>query len=59
MKTTVIKMNQPQAGPEAHGNRYRMLAIAVSRECHITLTESLSLTLVEAYLALGAQFGGR
>lgn len=42
--------------PDVNGNRYRMLALAVSRENHITLAESMSLTLVEAYLAIGAKF---
>jgi hypothetical protein len=44
--------------PDVDGNRYRMLAVAVSRETHISLVESLSLTLVEAYLSLGANFRG-
>lgn len=42
----------------AQGNRYRMLALSVSRDCHIGLREALSLTLVEAYLAIGAEFDG-
>jgi len=44
--------------PDVNGNRYKMLAIAVSSETGISLSESLSLTLVEAYKALGANFCG-
>ena len=43
---------------EVAGNRYKMLALAVTRNSGITLTEALSLSLVEAYLALGATFSG-
>jgi len=53
----VIKINQKKL-PDVHGNRYRMLAIAVSSESGISLTDSMSLTLVEAYKALGANFCG-
>lgn len=50
---------KPKAGvDDIEGNRYKMLAINVSRETGISLLESLSLTLVEAYLALGANFRG-
>jgi len=43
---------------EVVGNRYKMLAIAVTRNCGVTLAEAMGLTLVEAYLALGANFRG-
>jgi hypothetical protein len=56
-KTSTIKITGPPK-PEVHGNRYRMLAIAVSRENGIALSEAMSLTLVEAYLSLGATFHG-
>jgi hypothetical protein len=44
--------------PEVNGNRYRMLAISVCRETHITLAEAMNLTLVDAYIAMGANFNG-
>jgi len=40
------------------GNRYKMLALAVTKHSGITLREAMSLSLVEAYLALGATIGG-
>lgn len=42
----------------AQGNRYKMLALSVSSDTHISLQEALSLSLVEAYLAIGAEFNG-
>jgi hypothetical protein len=41
------------------GNRYKMMAIAITRGSGMTLSDAMSLTLVEAYLALGANFSGR
>jgi hypothetical protein len=43
---------------EVSGNRYKMMAIAVTRNSGMTLSDAMSLTLVEAYLALGANFRG-
>lgn len=37
------------------GNRYKMLAIAVARNSGLTLADALGLTLVEAWLTLGAK----
>jgi hypothetical protein len=53
-----MKINTGPKLPEVNGNRYKMLAIAVCRDSHIGLAEALQLSLVEAYLALGANFGG-
>ena len=39
-------------------NRYKMLAIHVTRNSGLTLSEAMSLTLVEAWLALGAKING-
>lgn len=43
---------------EIEGNRYKMLAIAVVRETGMSLADALSLTLVEAWLSMGAEFYG-
>jgi|TARA_R110000868_G_scaffold253061_2_gene509786 hypothetical protein len=43
---------------DVEGNRYKMLAIAVTKNSGLTLGDALSLTLVEAYLSLGANFRG-
>lgn len=40
------------------GNHYKRLAIAVCKQCHMSLQDALSLTLVEAWLALGAEISG-
>jgi hypothetical protein len=40
------------------GNRYKMLALAVTKNAGIGLREAMSLSLVEAYLALGATISG-
>jgi hypothetical protein len=51
-------MTQKSAVEDVQGNRYKMLAIHVAKNSGITLSEAMSLTLVEAYLALGANFRG-
>lgn len=43
---------------EVAGNRYKMMAVAITRNSGMTLSDAMSLTLVEAYLALGANFRG-
>lgn len=53
-----MEVKAPSPVDEVSGNRYKMMAIAVTRNCGMTLTEALGLTLVEAYLSLGANFNG-
>jgi hypothetical protein len=56
-----MKIEPEPTAPEEEftGNRYRMMAVAITRNSGMTLSDALSLTLVEAYLALGANFRGR
>jgi hypothetical protein len=55
MKITV----EPKVPVDAPtGNRYKMMAVAITRGSGMSLADAMSLTLVEAYLALGANFNG-
>ncbi len=43
---------------EMPGNRYKMIAISVTKHTGLNLTEALTLTLIEAYMAMGAKLYG-
>lgn len=43
---------------EMPGNRYKMMAISVTKHTGLNLTDALSLTLIEAYMAMGAKLYG-
>ena len=51
-------MSKKSAVEDVEGNRYKMLAIKVTQNSGMSLGDALSLTLVEAYLVLGANFRG-
>ena len=51
-------MTKKSAVEDVQGNRYKMLAVHVTRNSGMSLSDAMSLSLVEAYLALGANFRG-